>query len=462
MPGKIKAEKKPVGLVISVSGVRGIAGESLTVEVALRFAQAFGTYAEGGKIILARDPRKSGDFLKSACLAGLLSTGCEVIDLGVAATPTLALMTKELKARGGLAITGSHNPAQWNALKFFTPEGIYLNAQELQELVSIYNKEDFLHARWDEVKEVKQYRRANKRHISKVLKVVDKKAISKSSFRVALDSCNSAGAISALALLEELGTQACALYCEPTGILPHDPEPVAENLGDISRLVKDKGCDVGFALDADGDRVAIISEKGRPLGEEYTLALAAAHILRKRPGPVVMNMSSSRMTEEVARNLGARAFRAPVGELNVVERMKEVGAVIGGEGNGGVIYPRVHYARDGLVAIALILEYLAESGKAISELARRIPLYFILKTKMKCSTTEAGKIISFLKKKFEGEPLDLSDGLRIDWKDQWAHIRASGTEPAIRIITEAKTKKRAYSLNTQIKNWARQVLASKP
>ena len=461
MAGESKVRKNSAGLVISVSGVRGIVGEGLTPEVALRFAQAFGTYTKGGKIVLARDPRPSGVFLKSAAVAGLLSTGCEVIDLELAPTPTLALATKELKARGGLCITGSHNPAQWNALKFFTPEGIYLNSQELQKLVAIYSRGNFIRAPWDEMKGVKVYRGANRRHISKVLKVVDKKTIRKRRFRVAVDSCNSAGARVTLMLLEELACRIEALYCEPTGIFPHDPEPVARNLGDISRLVKAKRCDVGFALDADADRVAIISDEGRPLGEEYTLALAAAHILRKRPGPVVMNISTSRMSEDVARDLGLPAFRSSVSELRVVERMKEVGAVIGGEGNGGVIYPQVHYARDGLIAIALILEYMAESGKTISELARSLPRYFMLKTKMKCSKGEARKVLAFLKRQFKGERLDLSDGVRIDWQDEWVHIRPSGTEPVMRIITEARTKKRAQELNAEMQKMTRQIVALK-
>ena len=465
MPRESKARKrKMAGLVISVSGIRGIVGESLTAEVALRFAQAFGTYTKGGKIILARDPRPSGVLLKSAAVAGLLSTGCEVIDLGLATTPTLTLATKELKAQGGLAITGSHNTAEWNALKFFTPEGIYLNTRELQKLLAIYSRGNFLRAPWDEMKTVRLYRGADRRHISKVLKVVDKKAIRKRHFRVAVDCCNGAGGGATLMLLKELACRTSALYSEPTGIFPHDPEPVAKNLKDIARLVKEKRCDVGFALDADGDRVAIISDEGRPLGEEHTLALAAAHILKKCPGPVVMNLSTSRMTEDVASRMGLASYRAPVSELRVVERMKDVGAVIGGEGNGGVIYPRVHYARDSLVAIALILEYMAQSAQAISELARGLPRYFMLKTKMQMSgvggrRSDFLKVLTFLKKKFKGERFDLSDGLRIDWKDEWAHIRPSGTEPVIRIITEAKTKKRARELNAEIQKIASQIMA---
>jgi len=454
-----KAQKrKTAGLVISVSGIRGIVGESLTPEVALRFAQAFGTYTKGGKILLARDPRPSGVVLKSAAVAGLLSSGCGVIDLRLAATPTLALMTKELKARGGLVITGSHNTAEWNALKFFTPEGIYLNTRELQKLLAIYSKGNFLRVPYDEMKSVRLYRGADRRHIRKVLKVVDKEAIKKKHFRVAIDSCNGAGGRATLMLLEELACRTTPLYCAPTGIFPHDPEPVARNLDDISRLVKEKRCDVGFALDADADRVAIISDEGRPLGEEYTLALTAAHILKKCPGPVVMNLSTSRMTEDVASGMGLPTFRARVSELNVVERMKDVGAVIGGEGNGGVIYPQIHYARDSLVAIALILEYMAQSGKDLSELAHGLPRYFMLKTKMKCSRSEARKVLAFLKKKFKGERFDLSDGLRIDWKDEWAHIRPSGTEPVIRIITEAKTKKRARGLNAEVQKIAEQII----
>ncbi|MHC4913871.1 MAG: phosphohexomutase domain-containing protein [Planctomycetota bacterium] len=460
--------------MISISGVRGIIGESLTPELVMRMGVAFGTYLAGRqgpetgdpnpapRVVVGRDTRVSGEMVKHSVLAGLLSTGCSIIDLGVVTTPTAAIAVEDLKADGGVVISASHNPVEWNALKFFDSDGQYLDAEGGRALLDVYYQGDFRRAAWDEIREVERDDDAAERHLREVLEVVDVEAIRARRFRVALDSCNGAGVEVTARLLEELGCEVLPIHCTPDGLFPHDPEPTFLNLQDLCGLCEAEEVDVGFAQDPDADRLAVVDESGRFIGEEYTLALAADYVLSgigdrgsgtggreakdsrsQIPAPgspvVVINMSTSRATEDVARRHGARCERVPVGEVNVAGRMRELGAVIGGEGNGGVIDPRVHYGRDSLVGIALILEHMAGSGKRLSELVAGLPEYVIRKTKVDLGRAGTGEALEKLAAEEgpSGARINTDDGLRLDWDAAWVHIRPSNTEPVVRVIAEA-------------------------
>jgi len=446
MPSK----KEIQSLIIGISGVRGIVGETLTPELLTRLGAAFGTYMERGTVVIGRDTRTSGPMIKHAVLGGLLSTGVKVVDIDICTTPTCQLMIEELHADGGIVISGSHNPAEWNALKFFRSDGIYLNDEQGKMLLNIYYQGDFHQARWNEMTEIERDNSGVQLHINKVLSLVDVDLIKSKKFKVAIDCCNGAGSIITPFFLEKLGCTVVELHCEPNGYFPHNPEPTFINLGDLSNKTMESGADIGFAQDADADRVAIISEKGEVLGEEYSLALCTKFILSKRKGTVVTNLSTSRMIDDIAAQYKADMVRTAVGEVNVAEKMKKLGALIGGEGNGGIIYPELHYARDSFIGIALVLQYMAETGKRISELADDLPKYYIQKNKVECSRTDAMHVLETIKSKYSEGKINTEDGLKIDLEDSWIHLRRSNTEPIIRIITESKSKKKALELNNAI------------
>lgn len=448
-------------LMISISGVRGIIGESLTPELVMRMGEAFGTCVGGPEgregpatVVVGRDTRVSGEMVKHSVLAGLLSTGCAIVDLGVVTTPTAAIMIEELGADGGVVVSASHNPIEWNALKFFGSDGGYLDAEGGRQLLDLYYQGEFRRARWHQIREVRADERAGGIHLAKVLGIIDVEAVRAKRFRVALDSCNGAGVEITTKLLEELGCELKRIHCTPDGLFPHDPEPKFVNLQDLCKLAAESDVDVAFAQDPDADRLAVLDETGRFTGEEYTLALAADYVLACGDGDggdrkVVVNTSTSRATEEVAARHGATCERVPVGEVNVAVRMREIGAVIGGEGNGGVIDPRVHYGRDSLVGIALILEHMARSGRKLSELVAGLPRYCIEKTKVELPRAEITRVLARLAAE-AGPDLesgraraDILDGLRLDWDDHWVHVRPSNTEPVVRIIAEAADAGRA-------------------
>ena len=436
-------------LMISISGVRGIVGRSLTPELLVRFGAAFGTYLKSGRVIVGRDTRVSGEMVKCAVFAGLLSTGCSIIDVGVVATPTATLMIEELKCNGGVVISASHNPVEWNALKFFRADGVYLNADEGRDLMSIYYAGDFVRKPWDALKTIEIVTDAEAHHVDKVLSILDVPLIKSRKFRVALDCCNGAGVGVSLRLLRALGCSVEPIHCTPDGLFPHTPEPNFINLQDLCRFTKERGADVGFATDPDADRIAIVSENGDFLGEELSLALAAQYVLSRssdRSRPVVINMSTSRVSEDVAREAGCEVIRTAVGEVNVAEKMEEVKALIGGEGNGGVIDPRIHYGRDAIVGMGLMLEYMARSGRRCSQLANALPQYAMLKTKIDCPTAQSREVIRTLKTESGSARANVDDGLRLDWEDRWVHLRASNTEPVMRIIAEARTPAEAQAL----------------
>jgi len=435
-------------LKISISGIRGIVGETLTHDVCLELSKAFVEVLGKGKIILGADTRPSGLLLKNACIAGLLSMGSEVIDLGIVPTPTVGIMVKELRAAGGIVITASHNPSEWNGLKFFDSESMFLDEAELTKVIDVFKRKEFKRIKLEEFKKTSKYDLAPSEHISVILGAIDRKSIAKRKFKVALDPCNGTGGVITPMLLKEFGCKVATINADIKKSFAHNPEPVPENLADLCQLVKREKADIGFALDPDADRLAIVSEKGMPIGEEYTLALAVDYILMKEKSKVVVtNLSTSRVIDDIAKKHGAKVIRTKIGEINVAKKMKEVKASIGGEGNGGVIYPKISYNRDSLIGIGLVLEYMTKSGKKLSELIKALPEYHIIKDKIELKSMEdASGIIEKTKGIFKKEKQDLTDGVKVVFSDSWIHVRASNTEPIVRVIAEGKSKTKAESL----------------
>src|SRR5688572_17504949 len=362
-------------LKISISGVRGVIGESLTPALLTRFAQAFGTYVGSGTIVIGRDPRTSGEMVKQAVIAGLLSSGCRIIDIGMCPVPTIQLLVRHHRAHGGIAITASHNPAEWNALKFIGRNGFFLNAGQARELLDIYHQGEYTRVAGADMRDVAELSGATDLHIQTILEALGPLPDGKKRPRVVLDACNGAGSLVGPRLLEALGAEVIAINVNPNGLFPRPAEPLAENLGDLCAAVKEHQADIGFAQDMDADRLAIVSEKAVPIGEEYTLALATLYLLGRTPGPVVANLSTTSALQEVVSRFNSQLYLSKIGEVNVTEEMQKQGAVIGGEGNGGVIYPQINFARDSLVGIALVLHLLAETGQTITELLNSIPRF---------------------------------------------------------------------------------------
>ena len=439
------------GLMISVSGLRGRVGEALTPEVVAKFAAGFGAWASqrgsSGHIVVGRDSRVSGPMFHRAVLAALQSVGCDVIDVGVAATPTVQLAVEHHHAAGGLAITASHNPIEWNALKFIGPSGLFLDGSESAEMRKVVDG-DIPRAAWDKLGSITEDNLAVERHVQRILALpyLDVEGIRRRGFRVALDCVRGAGGRILLDLLAQLGCHVTAIDIEPDGRFPRPPEPVAENLGELERLVLSSGAEIGFATDPDVDRLALVSDAGQAIGEDYTLALAASVVLKRRGGPVVANLSTSRILDDVAAEAGAQVIRAPVGEVNVATRMRAEGAAIGGEGNGGVILAELHFGRDAPVGVALILQMLLDSKASLSAVVARYPRYHILKDKLDRPKASLDAIYAMLKSDFPEAQADTQDGLRLSWNDRWVHVRPSGTEPIVRVIAEAPTLAAAREL----------------
>jgi len=434
-------------LMISVSGVRGIVGQSLTPELLVRLGHAFGTYLHGGTVVVGRDTRVSGEMAKHAVLSGLLASGCAILDMGVCATPTLTLMVEHKPVAGGVMVTASHNPIEWNALKFFRHDGMYLNGDESRDLLNIYYSGQFNSATWDQLKSVDRLEHAEVLHVERVLSILDRNLIRSKNFRVALDCCNGAGGSISKMLLAELGCTIEAINCKPDGLFPHKPEPLAVNLQQLCAFVKESGANIGFAADPDADRVVVVDENGIFLGEELALALSLKHALRSySSGKVVINNSTSRTTEDVAVAAGFEVVRSPAGEAHVAEKMRELNAIFGGEGNGGVMDPRIHHGRDAIVGMGLMLESMARSGEPISALAAALPQYHIEKTKIELPPAQSRALIRQLRSSVKCDRVNIQDGLRLDWQDRWVQLRASNTEPIMRIIAEAPSKAEAQSL----------------
>ena len=439
------------GLMISVSGVRGRVGEALTPEVVARFAAGFGAWAtERAKtrgIVVGRDSRVSGPMFHRAVVSALQSVGCDVVDIGLTTTPTCQLAVEHHHAAGGLMISASHNPVEWNALKFIGPSGAFLEAHEGAEMRRIVDG-SIPRASWDRLGTVTEDREAIERHIQRVLALpyLNVPGIRARRFKVALDCVRGAGGRIIPQLLDRLGCQVTAIHLEPDGRFPHPPEPIAENLHELERLVLQSRAEVGLAVDPDVDRLALVSEKGKAVGEDYTLALASRVVLRHRKGPVVANLSTSLILDDVAREAGSTVIRTPVGEVNVAVRMRDERAAIGGEGNGGVILPELHLGRDAPVGVALILQLLLDDDTPLSAIVGRYPRYWIVKEKMDRPNVSLDVVYEALRKEFADATVDTQDGLRLSWPDRWVHVRPSGTEPVVRVIAEARTEDAARAL----------------
>jgi len=438
-------------LMVSVSGIRGRVGAGLTPEVVTSYASAFGAWVAAADrtkpVVVGRDSRVSGPMFHRCVIAGLQSVGVRVIDLGLTTTPTCQLAVEHHHAGGGLMISASHNPIEWNALKFVGSTGLFLDAIEGTAMRSLVGQ-PFARATWERLGLVEADDEAPLRHIDAVLALpmIDGARIRARKLRVALDCCRGAGAVIMPALLERLGCQVTVINLEPDGRFPRPPEPVPENLGELERLVASSGADVGFAVDPDVDRLALVANGGVAIGEDYTLALAARVVLSQRPGTVVTNLSTSRIVDDIAARAGGRVVRAPVGEVNVAIRMRDEKAVVGGEGNGGVILPELHLGRDAPLAAALVLQLLSEGEETLSEIVSQYPRYAIVKDKLDRPPVALDAVYEALQKTFTGAHVDTQDGLRLSWPDSWVHIRPSGTEPIVRVIAEAPSVDAARAL----------------
>ena len=434
-------------LKISISGVRGVVGESLTPQLLVGFSQAFGCWVDGGVVIVGRDTRQTGEMVRSAVVGGLLATGCYVIDAGIVPVPTLLIAVKHQQADGGVAITASHNPEQWNALKFVRSDGVFLSSYQATELLDIYHQGQFALASVGELTELEFEHDAIERHINLVLKNVDVAAIKHHRPKVVVDACNGAGSVMTERLLTELGCDVTMIHDTPDGRFPHPPEPIPRNLGDLCQAVHDTGADIGFAQDADADRLAVVSEKGIAIGEEFSLAFACDAVAARTPGPIVVNVSTSRMIDDVARRHKVPIFHSKVGEINVVEGMIREGASIGGEGNGGVVYPPVHMCRDSMSGIAVILQGLVEHG-SVTAWTQRFPPGSIVKTTIECPSSRIQHALTATRRRYSDQKLDETEGVKVIWPDTgaWLHIRPSNTEPVIRVIAETDTEDEANGL----------------
>ena len=433
-------------LIISVSGLRGIVGETLTPQVAIRYGCAFAAELPPGKIVIGRDGRATGPMLAAALTAGLTAAGREVLDAGVAATPTLGVLVRAERAAGGIQISASHNPAQYNGLKLFSAEGRVIPAAAGQKVLDRYQRDATAWAPFDRVAKTAEIGDTTAAHLALILSLVHVPAIRRAGFKVLLDANHGAGSVLGSRLLEELGCHVITLGGEPDGRFEHTPEPTAENLAGILDHVTEAEVDIGFCQDPDADRLAVIDERGRYLGEEYTLALCVDHVLRSRPGPVVTNCSTSRMSEDLAAKYGVPFFRSAVGEANVVDCMLANKAVLGGEGNGGVIDPRVVLVRDSFVGMAMILDAMAARDLPVSRLADELPRYEIVKTKISLAREKIPAALTALERRFSTAEANHLDGLRLDWPGKWLLVRASNTEPIVRAIAEAPTAAEAQKL----------------
>jgi len=433
----------------SISGVRGIVGSDLTAEVVARYAAAFGrlvTSDERRAIVLARDSRESGPEFAAAARAALIAAGVDVVDGGMIPTPTAQLAVEHHRAAGGIVITASHNPIEWNALKFVGPDGLFLDRERADELFSLVDADE-AHDEEERAGVVTEDEEAVGRHLDAVLTLpfVDAGRIRARGFTVALDCVRGVGGVIVPQLLERLGCEVVGIDLEPDGRFPRAPEPVPANLTGLSEEVRKSGADVGMAVDPDSDRMALVDEGGAAIGEDYTLAFGVRAVLEQRAGPVVVNLSTSLVVDDVAHEFGAELHRAPVGEANVAHAMRRVGAVVGGEGNGGVMLPDLHLGRDAPLAAALVLDLLARGGRTVRGLVDGAPRYTIVKAKAP-RRGDLDAVYAALERELAGAELDTQDGLRLSWPDRWLHVRPSGTEPIVRLIAEAPTAEAADDL----------------
>ena len=462
-------------LIKSISGIRGTiggkTGENLTPLDIVKFAAAFGTWIKkkGGttKVIIGRDARPSGEMVSTLVASTLQGLGINVIDLGLSTTPTVELAVPLEKASGGIIITASHNPVQWNALKLLNDKGEFISGKDGEELLKLAEKEAFEFAPVAKLGKYQKNDEYLQKHIDAILKLplVDVEAIRNKGFKVVVDAVNSSGGIAVPMLLKALGVSVKEMYCEPTGHFPHNPEPLPEHLTDICREIKKGKYDLGIVVDPDVDRLAFVTEDGTPFGEEYTLVAVADYVLnsgKKKKGNTVSNLSSTRALRDVTEKAGGQYSAAAVGEVNVVTMMKETSAVIGGEGNGGVIYPDLHYGRDALVGIALFLAHLAKSGMSVSRLRGKYPNYIISKNKIELTPTiNVDKVLEEVKLKYKKQPINTVDGVKIEFDKEWVHLRKSNTEPIIRIYAESDMEVKAENLAKKIIADIKEIISEK-
>ncbi|HEV2761642.1 MAG TPA: phosphoglucosamine mutase [Pyrinomonadaceae bacterium] len=444
-------------LKIGISGVRGVVGETFTPELVAAFAQAFGTYLDSGRILVCRDTRSSGPMVRAAVLSGLLAAGCEVVDLDVCPTPSLQLAVRRLEAEGGVSITAGHNPEPWNALKFVRPDGLYLNTMQADELLDIYHQGEFSKATWERIRAGVRTADALSLHLDALARAFDVEAVRAARLRVAVDCCNSSCALLSPRWLAALGCEVLAVNDDPSAPFPHAPEPSRQTMAQLRAVVRAGRAHVGFAHDADGERLGLVTETGEMLSEESTLLVAAEIQLREASGPVVTNVSTSAAVERVAQKYGAAVIRTPVGQAFISEAMVEAGAAVGGEGSGGVVVPRVQWTHDSAAAVGLILEHMARTGERLSELAASLPRLHMLKRNLPVEPDRIHSLLQRMSDELERERLDYdeTDGLKVTWPDGWTHVRVSNTESMIRVIAEAETDTRARELL----DWARDRLA---
>jgi phosphomannomutase len=453
-----------VALIKSISGIRGTIGgapnDNLTPLDIVKFTAAFGTLIKKKrgttKIVIGRDARPSGEMVNALVTSTLQALGIDVVDLGLSTTPTVEIAVPLEKAAGGIILTASHNPVQWNALKLLNEKGEFISGKDGEEVLEIAKREDFIFAPVTKLGTYAKNDTYLQKHIDSILELplVDVAAIKNRGFRVVVDAVNSTGGIAVPMLLKALGVTTKEIYCEPTGHFPHNPEPLPEHLMDICREVKKGKYDLGIVVDPDVDRLALVSEDGSPFGEEYTLVAVADYVLnnsKKKKGNTVSNLSSTRALRDVTEKAGGEYFAAAVGEVNVVSLMKECDAIIGGEGNGGVIYPELHYGRDALVGIALFLTHVAKSGLPVSRLRANYPNYFISKNKIELTPSiDVDKVLEEIKKKYMKQPINTIDGVKIEFDYEWVHLRKSNTEPIIRIYAESDLEVKAENLAKKI------------
>ncbi len=434
-------------LMMTVSGVRGIIGQTMTPTLAAELGMAYGTYLAGGVVVIGRDSRPSGHLLSRALSSGLVASGCLVIDLGVVSTPGVAVMVLERQAAGGVVITASHNPREWNGIKFLTGGGFAPPPEDAARILDQHRRRDFRLADVDHLGRIEKDETTHKRHVHRVLQLLDVAPIRRKPLTVVLDSVNGAGGLGGHLLLEKLGCQVIPINAESNGQFAHPPEPTEDNLAGLCDVVQKHKADVGFAQDPDADRLAIVDDRGRYIGEEYTVALAAKYMFARQPGPAAVNLSTSRMIDDLARAAGGlTVHRTAVGEANVARAIREQHCVIGGEGNGGVIDPRVSGVRDSFVAMGMVLNVLAGEDRPLSAIVDHLPHYVMIKRKFALAPEQIAAWLSRVPDLVGNGRLDPADGVRIDWPEGWVHVRGSNTEPIARVIAEAADRATAEAL----------------
>ena len=432
--------------ILSISGLRGVIGDGLEPTYLVEFAAALGTLIAGGTVVVGRDGRGTGNLVKHAVLAGLEAVGCNVLDADIASTPTIGVLVQHHQAAAGIQITASHNPVPWNGLKPFSPQGSVFDAETGQRLLAILDSKQFRYQPWDKIGSATTLADPSGPHLDRVLELVDVAAIRKRRLKVVLDCNHGSGSVLGTRLLEELGCEVHVMGGTPDGQFAHIPEPLKENLGDLCAAVRQHGADVGFAQDPDADRLAIVDNMGRYIGEELTLALCADYVLARTPGPVVVNGSTSRVSADIAAKYGCPFHRSYVGEAHVVAKMRALGAIIGGEGNGGLIEPKVGYVRDSFASMAYVAAGLTSRGGDLATWVNELPAYSIVKDKLTCPSTQVGPACDALRRHYTTATVTEGDGLRLDWHDRWVQVRASNTEPILRVIAEAPGDEAAVAL----------------